>query len=194
MNWDKMSRFGEYINYDPNGIPFKAKRGNPMMKSILIESHFQVGIFNSLNSPTGHWCSALTLCWVKHLSTYYTIWLFILRPQSIVLGPCTSLFLLDVLISVLWAYANIFSFNSSLPRIYNRFSNLSALSVRTTNRHDFPFSIFCLILCYLAWLFLWNLISSMKEGYTFKAYSSAFICLYNTSSIPRRSRFLNMCS
>ena len=37
---------------------FKAKRGNPMRKSIEILSHFRVGISRDLSSPTGHWCSA----------------------------------------------------------------------------------------------------------------------------------------
>jgi len=33
---------------------FEALRGNPTMKSMEIESHFQVAISSGLSSPTGH--------------------------------------------------------------------------------------------------------------------------------------------
>jgi len=53
-------------------------RGNPMMRSIEIESHFYVGISNNLSSSTSCWSSSLILWWVRHLSTYSVISLFIL--------------------------------------------------------------------------------------------------------------------
>ena len=49
MNGYKMGRFGKSIHDNPNSIIqffelFEAESGNPITKSIGIESHFQVGI------------------------------------------------------------------------------------------------------------------------------------------------------
>ncbi|MFS7922656.1 hypothetical protein Hanom_Chr03g00251601 [Helianthus anomalus] len=43
--------------------------GNLVTKSIVINSHFQIGISNCCNKPEGFWCSALTCEQVKHLET-----------------------------------------------------------------------------------------------------------------------------
>jgi hypothetical protein len=43
--------------------------GNPIIKSILISSHFHVGIGNDCNGPTAFMCMALTRLQVSHLAT-----------------------------------------------------------------------------------------------------------------------------
>jgi hypothetical protein len=48
--------------------PF-AVLGNPTMKSILISSHFHVGIGKDCNGPTVFICMALTRLHVSHLAT-----------------------------------------------------------------------------------------------------------------------------
>jgi len=48
-----MGKFRELIDYHPDDILFKAEGGNPMMKSIEIESHFQMDISRGLSSPSG---------------------------------------------------------------------------------------------------------------------------------------------
>jgi len=57
MNWYKMGRFGEFVHNGPNNILpffFEIERGKPIVKSMEMESHLQVGISKGLNSPTGH--------------------------------------------------------------------------------------------------------------------------------------------
>ena len=68
-----MSRFGEPIN----------NKGQSIMKSIEIESHFRMGISKSLNLRTGCWGSALTFWQVKHLSTFSAIFFFHVIPPKI---------------------------------------------------------------------------------------------------------------
>jgi len=53
-----------------------------MTKSIEIEYYFQVGIFESLSSPTRRWYSALTFWQVRYLSTCSAISLFKLFHQK----------------------------------------------------------------------------------------------------------------
>jgi hypothetical protein len=48
--------------------PF-AVLGNPTMKSILISSHFHVGIGKDCNGPTALRCMAMTRLQVSHLAT-----------------------------------------------------------------------------------------------------------------------------
>ena len=124
----------------------EAERGNPMMKSIEIESHFQVGTSSSPNCPTGRWCSALTFWQVKHLSIYSTIFLFTLSHQKycfksgniFVPSGCTKY-------GLLWASINVFSFSYALSGAHNRVWNLNVPSSSTTIPGDFPFSKVCLI-------------------------------------------------
>ena len=111
----------------------EAEMGNPMMKSIEIESHFQVGIASGLNPPMGHWCSALTFGQVKHLSAYPVISLFILSHQMYCFKS-RYIFVPPGCIKyrVLWAFVSIFSFNSALLGTHKRFWNLNILSASTT--------------------------------------------------------------
>jgi len=57
MNWYKVRRLCELINYHPNGFFFLiflyVASGKPMTKSIEMESHFQVGTSNGRNLPIG---------------------------------------------------------------------------------------------------------------------------------------------
>jgi len=56
-----MGRLGESIYYQSMAFFLDAVRVNAIIKTIEMESHFHVGVSNGLSSPTGHWCSTLTL-------------------------------------------------------------------------------------------------------------------------------------
>jgi len=150
----------------------EAKRGNPKMKSIEIESHFQVEIFSSLNSLTGRWCSALTFWQVKHLSTYSVISLFMLSPtKSIASNLDTFLFLLDVLNIECRRSQLVFSLSVRLCQ-----ARTNDFEILACHPHPhFPFSKFCLILRNLASSFWWDFNSSNKEGCNSKADSKACV-------------------
>jgi len=75
----------------------EAERSNPIIKSINIESHFQVGISKGLSSPTARWYSAFTFWHVKYLSTYSAISLFTSSHQKNCLRSLYIFVLLGVL-------------------------------------------------------------------------------------------------
>jgi hypothetical protein len=68
--------------------------GNPTIKSILISSHFYWDIFNGCKSPTGLWCSALTLWQLSHNATNSATTLFIPYHQYMLLRSWYILVLL----------------------------------------------------------------------------------------------------
>jgi hypothetical protein len=59
----------ESINDNPNRVYPFAVLGNPTIKSILMSSHFHVGIGNDCNGPAVFMCMALTRLQVSHLAT-----------------------------------------------------------------------------------------------------------------------------
>jgi hypothetical protein len=59
LDGQKMSNFRKPTNYNPNRVNPFVVLGNPTIKSILISSHFQVGIGNDCNGPTVFICMAL---------------------------------------------------------------------------------------------------------------------------------------
>jgi hypothetical protein len=69
--------------------PF-AVLGNPTMKSILISSHFHVGIGKDCNGPAVFICMALTRLQVSYFATYVTQPPKSLGPPTVVLVQRTS--------------------------------------------------------------------------------------------------------
>ena len=66
--------------------------GNPIMKSIEIESHFHARTFNSCSNHASLWCLILFLCQVKHLVTNFATSCFILLHQKVCLKSLYNLF------------------------------------------------------------------------------------------------------
>ena len=129
-----MGRLSKPIYYNPNSILFwRLKGANLMIKSIEIESHFQVGISNNLSSPMGCCCSALTFWQVKHRSTNFAISLFMLSYQKYCFKSRYIFFAPGCIeYRMLWASVSIFSFNSVLSGTHKWVYNLNVPSTSTT--------------------------------------------------------------
>jgi len=55
--------------------------GNPTIKSMVIWSHFQMGIGKGCHKPPGFWCSVVTLWQIRHRATYSAMSFFIRGHQ-----------------------------------------------------------------------------------------------------------------
>jgi hypothetical protein len=128
--------------------------GNPKIKSILMSSHFQLGIFKVWRGPADHRWSSFTLWQVSHVVTYLAISFFILVHQNLFWRPCYILLLLGWIEYLdKWASSNIFlrrvwSFgttrwflNHKIP-LSSLKHNLSPFWIHSLNL-DIPLSNFC---------------------------------------------------
>jgi len=144
---------------------FEVDRGNPMTISIEIEFHFQVGISNVHNSPTGCWCSSLTFWQIRHLSMDSAISSSYYSTKSIAIGLYTSWCLLDAL-SIECSQPPLRS-SSLILHFFDThrwFWNCKIASSCSTNPGDFLLSRFFFIL-WSSRSFSWfTQISSIAEG------------------------------
>ena len=101
--------------------------GRPIIKSILIVSHFNSGMGIGCNNPVGCWCSALTcwyyMQWAKYSATsffmlgqkkYFLIMVIIFwYPGCLEYGRLCNSFMTVGLISIVFGMYNLFLCNNN---------------------------------------------------------------------------------
>ena len=187
--------YPKYHEWKENGqtwwayLLWQAKRGNRMMNSIEMKSHFQIRISSGLNSPTCHWCLAGLS---DRLSTYPHILWFLLSCYptiSIVSNLDTFLFLLNVLNVKCCGPRLMFSLLTPLCQVHtNDFKILVFYPHLPQNQVTLLSSELSNSLNISTSSFWWYLISSIKDGSSLKLITMHLLFHWKINPMLKRSR------